>query len=245
MIRTFGLPLLTRRLTREEVAEAISSEIFSTRTDRPAQPNTTGSRRGRVDKTSALCSRSSDRSGSKAAANLPALLRWDKEPFSDEIHLCLGNKNRILWHWRRTKRRHAKRILHKTNLTLDFDAGGPSGGHNRADLERRLSRSDRNAIENFWSTMTRRMTEITRAALRCAIDPLVRYGTIGTPPLKIFQKSDMANWQISGRLGRTSGKLAGRNLFPPRRFSYHTRLSRFNGTARQPSHLACTNPQPA
>jgi hypothetical protein len=27
----------------------------------------------------------------------------------------------------------------------------------------------------------------------------------------------------------------GRNLFPPRRFSYHTRFSRFNGTARQPS----------
>jgi hypothetical protein len=29
----------------------------------------------------------------------------------------------------------------------------------------------------------------------------------------------------------------GRNLFPPRRFSYHTRFSRFNGTARQPALL--------
>jgi hypothetical protein len=28
----------------------------------------------------------------------------------------------------------------------------------------------------------------------------------------------------------------GRNLFPPRRLSYHTRFSRFNGTARQPTH---------
>jgi hypothetical protein len=37
----------------------------------------------------------------------------------------------------------------------------------------------------------------------------------------------------------------GRNLFPPRRFSYHTRVSRFNGTARQPSQLTCTTPSPA
>jgi hypothetical protein len=47
-------------------------------------------------------------------------------------------------------------------------------------------------------------------------------------------------------LCRPSSNL-GRNLFPPRRFSYHTRFSRFNGTARQPSPraLTCTNPQPA
>jgi hypothetical protein len=37
-------------------------------------------------------------------------------------------------------------------------------------------------------------------------------------------------------LYRPSSNL-GRNLFPLRRFSCHTRFSRFNGTARQPSHL--------
>jgi ribosomal protein L37E len=35
--------------------------------------------------------------------------------------------------------------------------------------------------------------------------------------------------------GHPSSNL-GRNLFPPRRFSYYTRFSRFNGTAKQPSH---------
>jgi hypothetical protein len=47
-------------------------------------------------------------------------------------------------------------------------------------------------------------------------------------------------WSVQGKLdtcvscGHPSLNL-GRNLFPPRRFSYHTQVSGFNGTARQPS----------
>jgi hypothetical protein len=43
-------------------------------------------------------------------------------------------------------------------------------------------------------------------------------------------------WSVQGQLGtcvtsRHPPPNLGRNLFPPRRFSYHTRVSRFNGTA--------------
>jgi ribonuclease HI len=46
-------------------------------------------------------------------------------------------------------------------------------------------------------------------------------------------------WSVQGRrgtcvTGRHPPPNLGRNLFPPRRFSYHTRVSGFNGTARQP-----------
>jgi hypothetical protein len=47
-------------------------------------------------------------------------------------------------------------------------------------------------------------------------------------------------WSVQGQRGtcvasRHPPVNLGRNLFPSRRFSYHTRVSRFNGTARQPS----------
>jgi hypothetical protein len=43
-------------------------------------------------------------------------------------------------------------------------------------------------------------------------------------------------WSVQGKRGtcvtsRHPPLNLGRNLFPPRRFSYHTRVSRFNGTA--------------
>jgi hypothetical protein len=52
-------------------------------------------------------------------------------------------------------------------------------------------------------------------------------------------------WSVQGQRGTcvTNGHPPpnlGRNLFPPRRFSYHTRFSRFNGTARQPSPVMGT-----
>jgi hypothetical protein len=49
-------------------------------------------------------------------------------------------------------------------------------------------------------------------------------------------------WSVQGQRGTCVTSChppqnLGRNLFPPRRFSYHTQVSGFNGTARQPSLL--------